>query len=73
MLLTAAIYVVVFLFGMAAGGWLLQWIGRIYDQRAVSTLAAEKEQAWRCGYSRGYAAALGVQAEIDAPQERKER
>ncbi len=57
--------------GVAVGGWLLVWIGRWHDQRVMSTMATEKEHAWRCGYGRGYAAALGIRAEIDAPREKR--
>jgi hypothetical protein len=71
--LETALISLAFVSGMALGAWTIVWIGRRQIRHSISVMAEIKEASWRHGYGRGYAAALGIQAEIDAPRERKER
>jgi hypothetical protein len=67
MTLLILVAVTIFLFGMAAGAWLLAWIGRRVDRNSAAVIREMQEQAERAGYDRGYASALGVRSTIDEP------
>jgi hypothetical protein len=71
--LATALISLAFVSGMALGAWTIVWIGRRQDRNAKAVMRDVQEKAERLGFDRGYAAALGIQAEIDAPRERKER
>jgi hypothetical protein len=71
--LQGAIVLLAFFSGMALGAWLLVWIGRRVNRYNIAAIEHIRQTAERAGFDRGYASALGIQAEINAPQERKRR
>jgi hypothetical protein len=71
--LQAAIVFLAFFSGIALGAWTIVWIGRRVNRYNIAAIEHIRQTAERAGFDRGYASALGVQAEINAPQQRKGR